>query len=209
MPIEITQAGPDDVDAVAQLIAEAFTTLAVSEWLVEDAAERFKVLADNFRIYVEHALAHGTVYTAAGQAAAVWFHLDQEPVPAPPDYDRRLAAACGPWTDGFQILDDLFERHHPDQPHHYLAFLAVRRQRQGQGVGSALLHHHLDQVDAIGTSAYLEASSEQSRKLYLRHGFKDFGEPFYLPEGPPFWPMWRAEGRQTGHTRNATRGGQP
>src|SRR4051812_20648505 len=99
MPIEIIQAGPADVDAVAELIAEAFTTLTVAEWLVDDAIERPKVLTENFRIYVEHALAYGTVDMTADQAAAaVWFPLDREPVPPPADYDRRLAAACGPWT---------------------------------------------------------------------------------------------------------------
>ncbi|HEX5493068.1 MAG TPA: GNAT family N-acetyltransferase [Mycobacteriales bacterium] len=85
----------------------------------------------------------------------------------------------------------MFEAHHPSEPHHYLAFLAVRPERQGAGLGSALLRHHHARLDRTGVAAYLEASSPRSRELYLRHGYRPRGEPFTVPDGTPFWPMWR------------------
>ena len=38
--------------------------------------------------------------------------------------------------------------------------------------------------------AYLEATSERNKQLYLRHGFEVTGE-IKLPDGPRMWPMWR------------------
>lgn len=190
--VEIVGAGRGDAEAVTAVIAEAFSSLAATAWLVPEPDQRLRILTGNFRIFVEHALEHGAVLTTADRSAvAVWFPRDGEPLPEPADYDRRLAAAVDPWTERFQVLDALFEANHPAAPHHHLAFLAVRPDRQGGGLGSALLRHYHRRLDASGTAAYLEASSEQSRDLYLRHGYRPHGDPFTLPDGTPFWPMWR------------------
>lgn len=189
--VTIERAHPDEARAVAELIAAAFEPLAAVSWLVPEPGVRRRVMAGNFLIYVEHALAHGLVYVTADRSgAAVWFPRDGEPLPGPDDYDARLTAACGVFTDRFRILDKLLETHHPDAPHHHLAFLAVDPDRQGDGTGTALLRHHHARLDELGLPAYLEASCERSRDLYLRHGYQA-SEPFRLPDGTPFWPMWR------------------
>jgi hypothetical protein len=56
-------------------------------------------------------------------------------------------------------------------PHHHLALLAVSPAHQHRGPGTA-----------------------GSRRLYARHGYRA-GEPFQLPDGAPFWPMWREPNR--------------
>ncbi|MFI6266431.1 GNAT family N-acetyltransferase [Micromonospora sp. NPDC051006] len=188
---QIERLGPAETALVAGRIAEAFSVLDVTAWLVPDAAKREAVLAGNFEILVEHAMRHGLVHGTADRAAvAVWFPSVGEPAPPPEAYDARLAAACGEWTERFQHLDELFAAHHPHPDHHHLAFLAVRPERQRQGLGSALLRHHHAWLDAHRMPGYLEASSESSRDLYARHGYR-VAEPFRLPDGTPFWPMWR------------------
>jgi len=187
-------ADPARAETVSQVIAEAFAGLAVVGWLVPDLDPdmRRRVLAADFGIFVEHAFAHGQVHATPDLAAvALWFPFDGEPVPEPDDYQRRLADAVGEWADRFSVLDALFEAHHPSEPHHHLAFLAVRPECQGSGLGSALLRHHHARLDHAGIPAYLEASSPGSRDLYLRHGYRLRGEPFTVPDGTPFWPMWR------------------
>ena len=52
------------------------------------------------------------------------------------------------------------------------------------------MRHHHAWLDANGMPAYLEASSPRSRDLYAKHGYLA-GEPFRVPDGTPFWPMWR------------------
>ncbi|MGW0507421.1 GNAT family N-acetyltransferase [Micromonospora sp. NPDC003241] len=180
-----------DTRWVAERIAESFLVLDATRWLVPDEAKREAVLAGNFEIIVAHAMRHGLVFGTADRAGvAVWLPSVGEPLPPPEDYDARLAAACGEWTPRFVHLDELFAAHHPHRDHHHLALLAVRPDRQGQGVGSALLRHHHAWLDAHGVPAYLEASSEIGRDLYARHGYR-VSEPFRLPDDTPFWPMWR------------------
>jgi GNAT superfamily N-acetyltransferase len=188
----VVGATPGQTEAVSELIAEAFLPLPPSEWLVADEAERRRRLEGLFLILVEHALVYGHIeLTSDLSAAAVWFHNDHE-VPPPADYDARLASAAGPHLSRFQAVDEMFDAHHPREPHHHLAMLAVRRDRQGDGIGSVLLAQHHRRLDAARVPAYLEASTARSRDLYLQHGYRLRGEPFHLPDGgPPFWPMWR------------------
>jgi ribosomal protein S18 acetylase RimI-like enzyme len=82
------------------------------------------------------------------------------------------------------------EEQHPAEPHWYLFFLGTRPERRSRGLGSALLRPVLDACDAQGLPAYLEATSERSAALYVRHGFEVTGE-IALPHGPSLWPMWR------------------
>ncbi|MFC8851170.1 MULTISPECIES: GNAT family N-acetyltransferase [unclassified Micromonospora] len=189
--VRIERLGPPETRLVAERIAEAFLVLPATHWLVPDAAQRRAVLADNFEIPVGHAMAHGQVHATADRAGvAVWLPQTGDDVGPPADYDARLAAACGEWVDRFRHLDDLFAASHPHAGHHHLAFLAVTPERQGQGIGSALLRHHHAWLDANGVPGYLEASSETGRDLYARHGYRP-REVFRLPDGTPFFPMWR------------------
>lgn len=186
----VVSAGPDEASATARLIAEAFHPLDAARWLVPPPHARQTILAAQFHILVEHAFSFGAVEVLADRSAvAVWFDRTRD-IPAPPGYDERLAAACGHYTDRFVLLDNLFDDHHPSQPHHHLALLAVTPGKQGAGRGTALLRHHHAALDRAGLPAYLEASSLASRDLYARHGYQD-REIFHLPDGSAFYPMWR------------------
>lgn len=49
-------------------------------------------------------------------------------------------------------------------------------------------HHH----DAIRLPQYLEASNQNSARLYRRHGYRDMTPcAIRLPDRPPFFRMWR------------------
>jgi GNAT superfamily N-acetyltransferase len=190
----------DDRDATvaAGIVGTAFASLQASEWLLlgKDVPDRAPILAEIFEITVADALEHGAVYLATDTshersvAAAVWFDRTR-PVPEPPDYDRRLAAAAGGAHDRFAHLDLLFERHHPHEPHHHLAFLAVLPGYQGRGIGTALLERHHAGLDNDGHCGYVEASNADSARLYKRCGFSQQAPDFTLPNGATFTPMWR------------------
>lgn len=198
---EIRIASAKDATRTAELIADAFLTLDATAWLIPDPPERARILPADFEIYADHALTHGEIHLIEDQtgelaAAAVWFAQVTSPTPEPDNYEDQLAAACGTYTDRFRILDQLFEDNHPrTYPHHHLAYLATRPDRQGRGLGSTLLRYHHTRLDHYGTPAFLQASSQQSRTLYERHGYTCLGAPFYLPDGPPFWGMWRESQR--------------
>jgi ribosomal protein S18 acetylase RimI-like enzyme len=188
----IVSASTPDAEWIADLIGGSFQHLGVTEWLLPDPAERAKILPRNFQIYVEYALSYGTVHVFEDRsAAAVWVPRGFGELPPPEDYDHRLAEVCGEATVRFQQLDELFEANHPHEPHHHLAFLAVSPDHQGAGLGSSLLDHYHATLDRENIAAFLEASSTGSRDLYQRKGYELLGEPYAVPNGAMFWPMWR------------------
>jgi GNAT superfamily N-acetyltransferase len=110
----------------------------------------------------------------------VWFDHTSPPAPIP-DYDRRLAEACGGSLARFQRLDRIMDEHHPHDPHHYVALVGVRKERRGNGIATAMLRRHHRVLDRDGVPAYLEAVSPETAGLYAA-----------LDEGGPYlYPMWR------------------
>ncbi|MGH3409628.1 MAG: GNAT family N-acetyltransferase [Streptosporangiaceae bacterium] len=182
-----------DIPVLAEVIAEAFFDLPPSRWLVPDRAERRRIWPGYFRICLEHALAAGAVHTTPGRdAAALWIPAGQNPPDPPEGYAGALAEVTGTYLDRFTAFDAALDQRHPTGfAHHYLAILAVRSDRQGQGTGTALLQAHHRHLDTIRQPAYLEASSERTRRVYSRRGYADFGPPVALPGGPPMFPMIR------------------
>ena len=63
--------------------------------------------------------------------------------------------------------------------------------RQGTGVGSALLADGVERIDAEGLPAYLESSKERNVPLYARFGFEVVEELRPKGGGPTLWCMWR------------------
>lgn len=188
----IDVAGPTHLAVVVDVITDAFLALDVAIWLVPDPTQRRQAMRGHLHLITEHAFTHGTVYLAdRGTGAAVWYHRTHD-IPEPADYDARLSALCGQHADRFRQLDALFAAHAPSEPHHHLALLGVTPNRQGAGLGAALLHAHHGRLPD-GVAAYVEASSTISRDLYARHGYHA-EPPFYLPDdGPPMWPMWKRQ----------------
>jgi ribosomal protein S18 acetylase RimI-like enzyme len=191
----VTQAGPADAAVLSLVIADAFHDLPPAHWLIADPRARRKIFPAYFRIFVDHAMAAGIVHTTTDRAGvALWLSVSTDGPRTPgDDYDDRLAEVTGPWTRRFQAFDAELDRRHPTRTaHHHLAMLAVHPDRQGQGIGTALLRAHHVSLDQTGTPAYLEASSPRNRALYLSHGYAGPG-PFHLPDGgPPMWPMTRS-----------------
>ena len=124
-------------------------------------------------------------------AAALWIPGDG-PAEPPGSYQEQLAAITGPHLDRFLAFDQQLGRHHPAGVfHEHLAILAVRPDRQGQGTGTALLDARHAALEDQGIPAYLEASDERTRRLYLAHGYTDHGSPIELADEVRMYPMWR------------------
>jgi GNAT superfamily N-acetyltransferase len=187
IPAESSDAGPLSV-----LIAEAFHSLEVSRWLVPDGACRREIFPAYFSLYAERALTCGLVHTTGDRdGAALWI-----PGNAPDDdeYPARLAEITGPFLDRFLAFDEALQARHPDPDggdYEHLTLLAVRPGRQGQGIGTRLLEARHAELDTLGIPAYLDASDQRTRQMYLSHGYADHGAPIQLPDGPAMYPMLR------------------
>jgi ribosomal protein S18 acetylase RimI-like enzyme len=86
---------------------------------------------------------------------------------------------------------NLVEGMHPHEPHWYLATLGTAVERQGTGIGGALMRPVLEHCDAEGLPCYLESSKERNVPFYRRHGFEVVKEVQLPADGPPIWTMWR------------------
>ncbi|MFG1606195.1 GNAT family N-acetyltransferase [Actinoplanes sp. NPDC049265] len=192
----IRHVSPFDTAEITDLVAEAMWDGPVARWLNPDQSERRHRSPAYFDIFVDYAVQYGEVYgmsdsdTGQMTGVALWFPFTSA-IPGPIDYERRLKEVTGDAFDRACQLDALMEENHPLDPHHYLAFLAVRPDRQGQGIGSSLLDRHHDRLDRAGLPAYLEANDPRNRDLYLRHGYQ-VRSVLQLPDGPPLWSMWRS-----------------
>jgi GNAT superfamily N-acetyltransferase len=187
---------PVDTTEIIELVATAMQDGPVAEWLQPDAEVRRVEAPRYFEIFVEHAARCGEVYATADavtgklSGVALWFPLTSL-IPSPQDYERRLKEVAGDAFERACQLDTALDANHPLEPHHYLAFLAVRPSSQGRGIGSALLDRHHARLDQAGLPSYLEANHPRNRDLYLRHGYR-VRSVIELPDGPPLWTMWRS-----------------
>lgn len=184
----------DERDAIVALIDTAFLNLPANQYLIPDRGQRSAIMRRYFTIHVGHALAHGTSHVAVHDhtvvGAALWYEGDD---PGPTNYDQALVDAVGDQhADRFRAFDDQLHQHTPTTDHAYLGFLAVIPDRQSHGIGSLLLHFQHHDLDRLHRPAYLVASSERSRELYLRHGYTDTAHRLLeLPNGGRMYRMWR------------------
>ena len=180
---------------VATALADAFADDPVLSFLLPPTIPaRRRRLWTFFALEVPRSRRLGGAWTAEdGSAAAVWYPPGRwrEPLwltalhgPASTAvFGRRIALAT-------RVLATMVE-HHPREPHWYLLYVGTRATAQGTGRGSALLRAVLDDCDAAGQPAYLEATNERNQALYRRHGFEDRARLPLPAGGPPLFPMWR------------------
>jgi GNAT superfamily N-acetyltransferase len=190
-------AGLADHATVTTLLAAAFTDGAVARWLDPDPDTRDANALDYFATTVNHALHSGIVRVAEENGelvgAALWFPYrapdsPPEPITVPASDDPQAGVSLR-----LKILEGVLDKRHPRHPHHYLAFLGVRPDRQNNGIGSHLLISYHAFLHTVRIPAYLEATDPRNRELYRRHGYFDLGDnPIVLPGGGPrIYPMWR------------------
>ena len=177
-----------DLSGVSQALAAAFFDDPVFTWCYPDALRRRQIAPRFFEIVTKAIVTHDEIYTTDHVvAAAVW-------VPPDVEDDEQMVAALGEVSGEYAprlfAALELMDENHPVEPHHYLFLLGTRPEWQSRGIGSDLIRPVLEVCDRDQVPAYLEATSEGNRRLYLRHGFEVTAE-IQLPHGPTMWRMWR------------------
>jgi GNAT superfamily N-acetyltransferase len=192
----LRRATPDDVAALAAVLAAAFFEDPPFVWLLPDERRRSTQLGRFFELELRHVgLARGTVWTTEDLAGAA--------ISTPParwrlswttqaQLGRAYLRAFGTGLPRASILLGRMESRHPRRPHHYIPFVGVAPERQGCGLGTALMRPTFELCAQSGLPAYLEATCERNAKLYARLGFQlvdelDYGgsEPLRLMLRPP------------------------
>jgi GNAT superfamily N-acetyltransferase len=191
----VRHATSSDVPAVVDMLVRAFDDDPVANFMFAGTRRRRLGLHSFFTSQLRRQyLPHGHVYVTDDlNGAALW---------GPPDRKRH---PIGELFQLFPTAPFLFSPHtinalrllftveslHPTERHWYLFSLGTAPERQGKGLGSALLQTVLAHVDEEGDPAYLESSKERNVPLYARFGFKVIDEVPSKAGSPPLWRMWR------------------
>lgn len=189
MSIAVRSASPDEESAVSAVIALAFTTDPMARWSLSDA-QTYLAVMPMIRAFGAAAYDSGSAYVSDDfGGAALWLPPGAEPDIETLEHLIRANANPAILSD----VDAIFEamaHYHPEVPHWYLPLIGADPARQGQGIGSALMHHALARCDREGTAAYLESSNPRNIALYQRHGFEILGT-IQAGSSPVLTPMLR------------------
>lgn len=191
---QVRSAHAAEASVVAEILSQGFADDPVFAWLLSDETSRPIYTRAFFDIFTAFTLEQGTVQvTEDHSGASLWVPFDPSEADAESAaIGEELAAAAGPYIERFGIIGELMDAAHPvHEPHAYLHFLGTIPERQGTGVGGAMLADQLRKLDAAGLPAYLEATTLRSAALYERHGFRRLDHTIDLPDGPSMYPMWR------------------
>ncbi|MBY5161416.1 GNAT family N-acetyltransferase [Salsipaludibacter albus] len=189
----VRPATDDDRVAVRSLTADAFGVDPLIRWFFPDP-DTFEAMARSFfGTLLDLRLRAGVVEVEVDQrGAAQWERpgglglSDQEQDDAWAGHVGRRGAVT---RARFDLLEDLFGPHVPDEPHWYLGVLAVDPSHHRRGIGSSLLRVGLERARADGLAAFLETATADNVGLYERHGFVVTGEVDLPDDGPHVWFM--------------------
>lgn len=189
------RASETDTGPLSRLLAAAFQTDPVFDWIARPGPKRARALEQFFLWLLRtRAIPLGEVWVSEG-VAAVWLPPDAPASPGGFFEQLRLmpmfVRLCGlPRLMRGSAVGDAMEKSHPTDTHFYLAFIAVAPRLQGLGLGGAMMEATLKRVDERGVPAYLENSNPKNTRLYERCGFVA-RRNIAPPGAPPMIAMWR------------------
>ena len=190
----VRRALAEDRDTVVQALVRAFDDDPVANFLLRQDHGRARAFQTAFDVAFRRlTLPLNEVWRSdAGEGAALWTPPGGwNTMRAWPSLFRLARAVGALRVPGVLAAIQRVQRPHPKQPHWYLFALGVAPEAQGRGIGSALLRAVLARCDERREPAYLEASTENNARLYLRHGFRITEEVKMAPDGPLVRLMWR------------------
>lgn len=191
--VQVRTATPEDLTVVVDTAARSLDAEAMLRWSFGE--ERFEErIRRHFSHYDGENTRRGWIRVAAdGAGIAVWI----------PPGAREEHEAIGPAPPGgeAEILGDNAERHaafwgwvgehEPPEPLLYLSHIGVVPERQGEGLGSALMRDGLAPGDHDGVPTWLETSRVDNVAYYERFGFRTVVDEDAPDGGPHIWFMRR------------------
>ncbi len=192
---DIRSASMDDVDQVADILAEAFSNDPMMIWMFGNARPLRVIFLECAKgVYLRRGVGHIT----EDGAAALWLPVQAKlEMPLMGELYMFWAALR---SDGFgalrrtQATEKVALASHPKEPHFYLFAVGVRDRLKGKGLGGRIIREGLKRADEAGAPAYLENSNPKNTPLYERLGFRATA-PLGLPAGaPPLLGMLRQVG---------------
>src|SRR5579884_3498832 len=180
---EIIPLAPAHLRQAAEVMARAFHTDPLWQYLLPDEARRAALLLSSFRLFVRYTLRYGVGYTTptAGRMLRVAIH--GAPLAFGPAALRR-----------YSLVESYTARLHKQYapgPHWYLWGLGVDPPFQGHGLGGLLIQPILARADADHLPCYLETMNERNLPFYQKRGFQVMSEGCAPGTSLRVWSMLR------------------
>jgi GNAT superfamily N-acetyltransferase len=184
-----------DADVIATVMARAFWDDPLQVWAFPDDATRLERLDGMFSMQIrQSSIPVGESYIDTSRSSgAFWMPPGREqPDASALESMAALVPIVGDAIDRIRAAYQVMMDAHPPESHFYLAGLGTDPDRQGIGLGSAVMMPVLERCDTEGIPAYLESTKERNVLFYEHHGFSVTGTIAPAPDGPTMWCMWRA-----------------
>jgi len=175
--------GPEQIEAAARTLALAFHDDPILKMVAPDEAKRAAIAPWFFTTALKMLIPEKQVWANEDTSAvAGWLP------PGATDISTvrvmRAGMAMLPFKVGprralrlMQLLSKAEPLHKAvGGPHWFLATIGTRPDRQGHGLGSALMKIGTDQADAAGLPCYLETMTDEDVAYYSKRGFEVTGE---------------------------------
>lgn len=198
----IREATDADVEPAVHTLAAAFADYPFTRHTIAEDDHGAR-LAGMQRLFVARiGLPHGRVWVAPDtdgvDAVAVWTTPDSHRVgDALLELGARLRELAGDRAEIAQAAEAELAPHRPRTPVWFLGTVGVHPDRQGRGLGRAVIEPGLRAADDQGVPCYLETSLAGNVSLYRRLGFEVTGEVELPHGGPTTWTMSRPPGPLT------------
>jgi len=192
----VKRAGADEAALVGEILGDAFGDDPLMRWISPDPeyprwcwplAVPFLLLYDE--VYITGNGLGAAMWVPPGVKLNIWPSLAMLRPSLAMLWNAWRRFGIGSILRFFQLMSTL-EKHHPKDNHYYLFAIGVRSGSRGQGIGSALLEHILQECDRRKVGAYLE-SGFHNLLFYKRHGFEMRSKIALPHNGPPLWLMYR------------------
>ena len=185
---KIVKASITDLERVKGVLKLGFASDALLRWVFPDASSFLKCFDIWMEEFSKIAFENNIVYSEENFYGSSLWH------PPGVEFDNSSLEPTFEYIPSDRIEEvakffEEFEKYHPEDAW-YLSFIAVDPAQQRKGIGSFLLKEALQMIDERGDRAYLEASNEQNKALYERHGFVEIGR-VQFEDSPPAFPMIR------------------
>ena len=197
---EVRRVGQESLESVAATVAASFADDPIWQWIygTDDTIPMETGLGLARMLVARSSPADVMHASEESGAVALWSAPgtsstdENEAVRADQSMPYAIAFAeqLGERIEITGALSTAMAEHRPDEPHWYLGILGTRPDRQGQGLGSQVLHTMLAETDALGLPTFLESSNPRNYGFYQRHGYQEAAELTVL-DSPPLLGFWR------------------
>jgi GNAT superfamily N-acetyltransferase len=188
------RATAEELPVVTEIISLAFFDDPVWSWVFPDPETRLANYEVWWRLFIEGAFAHASVWVTGGhEAASIWLPPG-EPELAPEQaalVPALLDELIGEHAPAAAVALERFDEHHPTEPFWYLSLLGTHPDHRGHGFGMRLLAENLKVVDTERMPAFLESTNPINHARYARYGFELSDGFLCSDDGPPVATMWR------------------